>query len=315
MRKLTLMALVVLVVSACEGPTGPEGPAGASGPAGPQGPAGPAGPAGPQGPAGNDWPGSAPVQYTVADGLAGGAAYSQWWVTDAAGSGVRPTTTVGADFYRCKACHAWDGLGNAASYANRTGQSTLMASRPDVSPVNLRSAIASSTYKELYDLVAHVGSRGIDASDNTHPDYSNVLTDGQIWNIVKFMREEWVAPSELYDIEVKGPQMYVDYTGVTPKVIAPTITFSNIGKDGDAAAGTAEHNGRCASCHGSAGTAITMEGMSLGQFVRTKPHEAWFKVKFGNPGSGMVPGLISDLQDLKNLYKAYSSVTAFPDAS
>lgn len=318
MRKITVVAVVLTVaLAACEGPTGPAGPAGQpgqNGAAGPQGPAGPAGPGGPTGPAGKDWPGPEPVEYTTADGLAGGAAYSQWWVSDGAGTGTAPTTVAGADFYRCKACHGWDGLGDAGSYADRTGQSTLRASRPDVSPVNLRSAIASSTYKELYDLVAHSGARGIDAFDNTHPDFTKVLTSGQMWNIVKFMREEWVAPSELYDMQVKGPKMYVDYSGATPKVVAPTITYTNIGKDGDAAAGGAQHRGRCSGCHGTDGKAITLEGMSLGQFVRNKPHEAWFKVKFGQPGSGMIPGLITELKTLKDLYKAYASEADFPNA-
>ena len=235
-------------------------------------------------------------------------------MSDAGGTGTQPSTSAGADFYRCKACHAWDGLGNAASYAGRTGQSTLKSSRPDVSDVNLRSTIATTTYQGLYDLVAHAGARGIDAADNTHPDYAKVLTTGQIWNLVKFMREEWVNPSELYDIELKGPRLHVDYSGPTPTVVGPTITYSNLGKDGDAAAGDALFHSKCGGCHGPKGTEFTIEGMSLGQFFRNKPNEAWFKVKFGQPGSGMMPGLVSDLQQLKGLYKALANAEEFPDA-
>lgn len=319
MRKVFVLAMLGGVLVACEGPMGPEGPSGPQGPAGtqgptgPQGPAGPAGPTGPTGPAGEDWPGPAPEAYTKADGLAGGAAYSQWWIAAAKGAGTAPATSVSTEFYRCKTCHAWDGLGNAASYANRTGQSTLSAGRPDVSSVNLRSAIATASYQQLYDLVARPGARSIDAADNTHPDYSQRLTSAQVWNLVKFMREEWVPAGELYDIEVKGPAIYVDRTQTPPKVISPTVTYTNIGAKGDATRGLGIHIIKCTVCHGSDGKRVPLEGMSLGQFVRAKPQEAWFKVKFGNPGSGMLPGLVTSVQDLQDLYAVYARPTDFPN--
>ncbi len=315
MRRVLGIALLGIVLGACEGPLGPEGPSGPQGPAGPQGPGGPAGPTGPTGPtgpAGKDWPGPAPAAYVAADGIAGGAAYSQWWVTAAAGSGTAPTTGVGSDFYRCKACHAWDGLGNAASYANRTGQSTLSASRPDVASANLRSTVATASYQQFYDLIARGGARNIDAADNSHPDYAKVLTNSQVWNLVKFMREEWVAPGELYDLEVKGPRMYVDNTKTPPVVVAPTLTYKNIGAKGDAPRGLGIFTTRCAVCHGSDGKRVDIEGMSLGQFVRSKPNEAWFKMKFGQPPD-MKPGLVTALQDLKDLYAVLARPTDFPN--
>jgi len=248
-----------------------------------------------------------------ADGLTGGAAYSKWWTASAGGSDTAPTTTAAADFYRCKACHAWDGLGNAASYANRTGQSTLRATRPDVSSVNLRSTANSKTVQQLFDLVRHVGARGIDASDNTHPDFSTQMTDAQAWNIVKFMKEEWAPANMLYDLEVAGPAMYVDYTADPPVVVAPTLTYSNVGALGDEANGQAIVAAKCASCHGPDGTTLDIGGRSLGQFVREKPNEAWFKAKFGEAGTGMDPGLVTDLSDLQDLYRALANSANFPD--
>lgn len=306
LRRAVLL-LVVLALAACEGPVGPDGQQGL------QGATGATGATGQPGTDGTSWPGPVPAAYTAADGILGGAAYAKWWTTEAAGSGTQPPTTASADFYRCKACHAWDGLGNAASYADRTGQSTLKATRPDVSSVNLRSTFASTTYQEFYDLVAHVGARAIDASDNTHPDYSQVLSAGQTWNIVKFMREEWVDPTELYDIEVTGPQMYVDYTQDPPVVVKPTITFSNVGAKGTASQGNTIYTAKCAGCHGADGTNQNIEGRSLGQFIREKPHEAWFKAKFGEPGTGMTPGLVTALQDLQDLYAALAVAADFPD--
>jgi mono/diheme cytochrome c family protein len=310
MRFFVLSLSLAVALAACEGPVGPAGSQGAAGPQGPQGPVGPAGPIGPPG---ADWPGPPPDGYNNADGIMGGAAYSKWWTTEAGGDGPQPATTAGADFYRCKACHAWDGMGNAGSYANRTGQSTLKSSRPDVSSVNLRSTSSATSFQGMYDLVLHAGARGIDASDNTHPDYSSHLTSAQAWNLVKFMLEEWVAASDLYDIEVKGPQMYVDYTQDPPVVMAPTITYSNVGAKGSAINGETIYDGKCQVCHGADGTAHDMGGRSLGQFVREKPNEAWFKAKFGEPGTGMAPGLVTSLQDLQDLYAALANAANYPD--
>jgi mono/diheme cytochrome c family protein len=206
-------------------------------------------------------------------------------------------------------------MGNAASYANRTGQSTLQASRPDVSSVNLRSTPPNQTYQGLYDLILHDGARDIDARDNTHPDYMGHLTTEQVWNIMKFMREEWVAPNLLYDIEVTGPAMYVDrFDPANPVVVAPTITYSNVGALGNATNGATLYTDLCASCHGADGTTHDLGGRSLGQFVREKPNEAWFKAKFGEAGTGMTPGLVTATSDLQDLYAALAIVANFPDA-
>jgi mono/diheme cytochrome c family protein len=295
MKKYCILGVFLILFAGCEGdqgPTGPEGQVGSDG---------------------GDWPGPIPQEYVDADGIAGGAAYSKWWTTDAAGSGDQPTTTAAADFYRCKACHAWDGLGNAASYANRTGQSTGKATRPDVSMVNLRSSANSESYEELFGLIKHAGARTIDAVDNTHPDYSDQLTDDQVWNLVKFMREEWVAPSLLYDLEVSGPAMYWDYSVDPAVLVSPTLTFSNVGALGNAANGELVLIARCNSCHGADGTGIDIGGRSLGQFIREKPHEAWFKAKFGESGTGMEPGLVSVTSDLQDIYAALADAGNYPD--
>lgn len=292
MKALGLLTIALFVLAGCEGDTGPQGPAG---------------------PAGADFPGPPPAEYVDADGIAGGSAYSKWWTTEAGGSGTQPATAAPADFYRCKACHAWDGQGNAASYANRTGQSTLTANRPDVSSVNLRSTASKEGYRELFDLIRHAGSRKIDAFDNSHPDFAQHLTDDQAWNLVKFMREEWVASNLLYDIVVSGPAMYVDYSQNPPVVVKPTVTYSNVGALGNEADGRALSAARCAGCHGTDGTTLDIEGRSLGQFVRQKPNEAWFKAKFGESGTGMNPGLVTETSDLQDLYKALANPANFPD--
>jgi mono/diheme cytochrome c family protein len=287
-----VLSIIVLAILGCKGDEGPAGPTGSRG---------------------LDWPGVTPAAYDSADGIAGGVAYSKWWVTEAGGSGTQPATTASADFYRCKSCHGWDGLGNSGSYANRTGQSTGTATRPDVSWTNLRSAISSESYQELYDLVSHVGARGIDAADNAHPGFSRYLSNSQIWNIVKFMREEWVDPNLLYDITVTGPAMHWDYSVAPPVLVKPTVTYSNLGALGNESSGQTLYTSRCSSCHGADGSTLTIEGMSLGQFVRTKPNEAWFKAKFGVDGTAMNPGIVTSTSDLQNLYAALVDTANFPN--
>ncbi|MCK5619694.1 MAG: cytochrome c [Candidatus Krumholzibacteria bacterium] len=294
MRIVLLLIIGLFILAGCEGDQGPQGPAGGDGSDG------------------SDWPGPPPDEYVNADGIAGGAAYAKWWTAGAGGSG-QPNTNVGADFYRCKACHAWDGMGNAASYADRTGQSTDTDTRPDVSSVNLRSTAESESFEELFNLVRHVGARGIDASDNTHPDFSQELTDAQVWNIVKFMREEWVDPNLLYDIEVSGPAMHWDYTQATPVLVKPAVNYSNVGALGDEANGQAIYTAKCADCHGDQGLTHDIGGRSLGQFIREKPNEGWFKAKFGEDGTGMDPGLVTSTSDLQDLYKALANSANFPD--
>jgi mono/diheme cytochrome c family protein len=202
-------------------------------------------------------------------------------------------------------------LGNAASYADRTGQSTLNSNRPDVSSVSLRSSAASESFQELFDLIRHVGARKIDAFDNTHPDYST-LSDAQVWNIVKFMREEWVAPNLLYDLQVSGAAMYVDYSQTPPVVVKPTLTYTNQGALGNEANGQTIYTATCEACHGTDGRTHDLGGRSLGQFVREKPQEAWFKAKFGEAGS-MDPGLVTSTSDLQDLYRALANPVNFPD--
>lgn len=335
-KKILILSLVGLFAMttavACtgaDGATGPQGPTGAAGPVGAEGPQGPAGedgkdgstgatgpagaigPAGPTGAAGADgisWPGLIPEAYLAADGIAGGTAYSKWYATEAGGSG-QPNTTVSADFYRCKSCHAWDGLGNSGSYADRTGQSSGKSTRPDVANVNLRASVLRETPSELYDLIARPTGRVIDAADNTHPAFADVLTEEQIWNLVKFMREEWIEPTDLYTLKVEGAAMHWDYSTDPPTLVVPTRSYSDIGVGGDAVSGNAIYADQCAGCHNASGTGFDM---SVGNLVRTKPHEIWLKTKFGEPGA-MQAGMVTDLQDLKDLFKALSDPVKYPD--
>ena len=259
-----------------------------------------------------------PPEYTAADGILGGTAYSKWYITASGGMDGLDAygLTVDSDFVRCKACHAWDGQGNAGSYATRDGVSTLNDGRPDVSSFNLRSTIVRMSIDELYDLIARPSGRTMAAEDSRHPDFTAFLTDEQIWNLIKFMREEWIDPNDLYDLEVQGPTMHIDPD--TGLLVKPTLVFSDIGKDGDAANGAIVMANvqpvGCLSggCHGADGTSIDLDGNSLGSFARNKPYELWHKAKFGEPPA-MAPGLVTATSDIKDMYKELSNEAKYPD--
>ena len=261
---------------------------------------------GPAGEDGTDFPGPLPEEYVDADGVAGGSVYDQWYSTLAGGQGSL-TANYGytydgaadgadADFVRCKACHGWDGLGTMGAYVNRGPNAT----RPTVAAVNLRSTIHSVTPQALFDLIQGEGGRDFNAGGTGHPDYSGLLTDSQIWNLVKAMLEEWLNPNDLYTITVNG---------VYP---SGTRTFSNVGVGGDAANGASLFSTICADCHGADGQTISIDGGTLGAFMRASPHEAWHKMKFGQPGSIMPEGLISATSDIQDLYLAFQNATNYP---
>ena len=308
-------ALATVACAGGDGQNGPAGQAGQNGGKGEPGAPGAKGDPGPPGDAGTSYPGPVPAAYAAADGIKGGAAYSEWFAASAGGKGALAQygVTVGSDYVRCKSCHGWDGLGSAGSYAARTGISTGTAGRADVSAANLRTTATASTAQELYDLVAQPNGRPINsASDSRHPDFSAVLDPAQIWNLAKFMKEEWVRPNELYDLQVAGAPMHYEDVGGVRTLVSPVVTYSNLGKNGTEAAGKTVYTAKCTGCHGATGKTVTMEGLSLGAFVRAKPNEAWFKIKFGQ-GTVMAPGLVTTTADLKNLYKALANTTDFPD--
>ncbi len=265
-----------------------------------------------------------PAEFTSADGLKGGAFYDKFY---ADGTGFDQTQasfeTVSAagDFFRCKQCHGWDHLGNMGAYINRAPKAT----RPNVSGVNLAEHVGEEEAQELFETIktGHGAPRRmLDADLSTYdpedptttadgdmmPDFSEIFSDEEIWNIVKYLKDELLDTTQLYDITTDGT--YPD----------GTRTFSNIGKDGDAANGDSIYAAKCAGCHGADGVGgsfpVVDDGveLSIGAFARDKPYELWHKVKFGNPGSVMTAQGVDSLSDMKDLLKALADSDAYPDA-
>jgi mono/diheme cytochrome c family protein len=135
------------------------------------------------------------------------------------------------------------------------------------------------------------------------PNFSEFMTDEQVWDLVKFLKEEALDTDELYDFTTSGSYP----TG--------TWTSMNLGKDGDAASGNTMYaDANCAFCHGADGTEIIVDGsFSVGSFFRQKSNEAQHKVKFGQLGTQMLNLGITSVDDMKDLYKAMADETMYPD--
>ncbi len=255
--------------------------------------------------------------YADANGGRGGIMYDKFWSTEAgfdSTDGNLAALNAKLDFFRCKQCHGWDLLGANGSYINRGAN----ASRPHVAPLNLKAWAASKTSQELFDglKASSVGAtrRSIATDLSTWdpinnatvgdqmPNLTEVLSDDDLWDIVKYLKEEAVDVSLLYD---------ATYSGTYP---TGSTTYANIGRDGNAANGATYYANNCAICHGANGTFIEVPDYpTVGGFLRRKPNEVHHKVKFGQLGSEMAGKFdITDVQ-MKDLYKALTDTVAFPD--
>ncbi len=251
--------------------------------------------------------------FELADGINGGTMYDKFWTAETGWNQSDPnlaTFNGFSNFFRCKQCHAWDRLGNAASYIGRAPSAT----RPNVASLNLKTATAAMSEQALFDaLWRSTARRAVSADLSTYdpvtnstvgdqmPDLSDIMTEEQVWDLVKFLKEEANDTDLLYDIST---------TGTYP---TGSITYSNIGAGGNASAGDATYAARCAACHGADGTAFLVDGsFSVGSFLRAKPYEVQHKVKFGQPGTAM-GSLVTDLTEILDLYLALTNATTYPD--
>ena len=289
---MAIVAIAMLFLTSCEGPEGPEGIAGKDGANGNNGT---------NGNDGTDANAISPadqVAYDDADGLIGGRLYDHFMVqlsiTDTA-------MTNHADFFRCKQCHGWDLRGSEGAYINRAAQAT----RPEVAKNDLYVFAQSHNIREIFDAVKHSGGRSKSVNTSytaSMPDYGLILTDAEIWQITKFLKNDALNTFNLYNITTSG---YYP-TG--------TRTFSNIGKNGDAVAGKTIFASDCAGCHGANGTTIALDGASayIGDFMRSSPYEFQHKARCGQPGTAMLTFIDNDESVIKDLLKAGQDAVAFP---
>ncbi len=159
----------------------------------------------------------------------------------------------GKDTWRCKECHGWDYIGNIGRYSkgsHYTGISGVF----HVQTKNPEEIYASLTNKY---------------SEHNFTEY---LSDSEIWDLVKFLRE-----------------------GQAP--IEAVIDSKGMGK-GNIASGKVLYDSQCASCHGKDGNKIDFKSkkdgiQGIGWLANDNPQESVHKIRWGHPGSNM-PSMITD---------------------
>ncbi len=249
------------------------------------------------------------VAYDAADGVHGALLYDHVLnekLIDEAKMTDMP------NFFRCKSCHGWDLKGQAGVLINKPSSDTY----PVAAPVNLIDEVrVNDGIREIYDAIAEENGRdpmsGV-YNDNM-PNFSSILSTEDIWDLVKFIKETAHQADDFYTMTT---------TGTYPN---GTRTFSDIGKNGDAAAGLATYNAKCLSCHGADGSKINVycKGIWLGDMFREDPHEIQHKAVWGMPidrehiaagcadAGAMAPTGITD-DDIRNLMVMGQDEVAFP---
>jgi len=215
-----------------------------------------------------------------------------------------------SDFFRCKVCHGWDlkGQNGVAHGQTETANKPASADVMLVTDVRVNDGI-----REIYDHIMNKGGR--DPKSGTYnskmPDYSKMLTEKDAWDLVKFIKETAHETDDFYTLTINADGSH---------------SFSDIGKNGDAAAGLATFNAKCASCHGADGSKINIycHGEWLGDMFRNDPHEIQHKAVWGMPfdythsvtngcpDAGMMPATGITDDDIRNLMVMGQDTTAFP---
>lgn len=256
--------------------------------------------------------------YAKANGIKGGMLYNTFW-DPLTGHDLKDTVKLKTykakpDFFKCKQCHAWDQQGNLASYIGRAPNAnrprvaiSLLPAISNYTPISLFNAIKTGNAQRRsinYDLTTYNPITNFVEGDKM-PNYSEILTDKEIWDIVKFLKTERVDLTQLYDYAT---------TGAYP---SGTIAYSNIGKDGNSNNGLLIYQNKgCGTnaCHGTDGKAILVDNSTytLGGFIKAKPNEAQHKIKFGQMENSGMPAHNLTVQELKHVYKVLSDTTLFP---
>ena len=262
------------------------------------------------------------LAYQMADGTTGGQLYAMFWASETGftfsnsnldNQAQLETIVAKGDFFRCVQCHGWDRLGRQGGYSNRAPTSA----RPRVADVDLAKMSETLSPQALFDGIKRGANyrsviENLDAynPDNNFvlgdkmPNYSEILTDAQIWNIVKFLKEDALDTTALYDIVLLGSE-YPRSRG-----------FLNMGIDGSPVAGERLYEEKCSVCHGPDGTTLRLDDglYTVGGYIRSKPYEAQHIIKFGHLGSIMGPVLKdSSLSDIQDLFATMRDANKFPD--
>jgi mono/diheme cytochrome c family protein len=257
------------------------------------------------------------TSYEQADGMNGGLLYDNFLKKGDVAARFSNAHNIditaikdNSSFFRCKQCHGWDRIGNKGYYSGSTPQA---GKKPNVIDTNLLDKAKDMSPRELFDKIkTPVNARSLNydlsqydpesnsQSGDAMPAYGEIFSDSEIWDLVKFVKEDGEDYRNYYGMDIQG-----SYPGAK-------VTFIKIGKGGDAANGNQIYTKSCTSCHGADGTDIDIKGKSAGEFTRKKTYELAHKVKFGQPGSDMF-GTPLSVKEMNDLHKALADKNRYPD--
>ncbi len=220
-----------------------------------------------------------PTAFEQADLVRGGALYDKWWIVAGVSEpdgdhplwSQRPDQTSnnrsGGVTFRCKECHGWDYKGVDGVYSagsHRTGFPGIIGT--------------AKSPQEIFDLLKN------------HHEYGSLgLSDGDLWDMTKFVLEGLIDTDSIIDQEGK----FISDSGSGPSI----------------------YDESCTSCHGADGLTKPSDAIpdqpgaspdydEFPQVIANEnPWEFQHKILFGQPGTDM-PLLARDgitLEELASL--------------
>ena len=225
-----------------------------------------------------------------------------------------------SNFFRCKTCHGWDLLGPNGVNVSSVGSDT----KPAPAPVDLMEVRQNDGIIEIFNNIRMMDdgreTGTWDASQkDVMPKYGQILSDADVWDLVKFIKETAHDVYDFYDMDISSGSAVFSNIGAPSKAgVTP----------GDPVAGLATYNAKCASCHGADGSGINIycKGEWLGNMFRGDPHEIQHKAPWGMPldaehiaggcavpFGGSMPAMGLTDQDIRDMMAMGQDSNAFPD--
>jgi len=217
----------------------------------------------------------------------GGRLFDKWWTeaglsapagNQALWATQTTNTRTGLDTWRCKECHAWDYVGKDGAYGSGSHKTGF---------VGVSDAGKNKTVEQLTAIMK--------GSTNPGHNFSAVLSDALIGDLVSFLKEGLI-----------DPRQYIDYATKKPK-------------QANDAHGKELYSMECAACHGADGTLLNFGSAASPEYVGTiasdNPQEFLHKVRLGQPGTAMPSAFVSgwSMQDVVDvLAHAQTLPTAAP---
>ncbi len=237
--------------------------------------------------------------FASADLARGGRLFDKWWAEAGlpAPTGVNPFWNLRdpsipdlppgkeTDSWRCKNCHGWDYRG-IGFYRSANGR---VLSKDDLVALPERYAGLLSQSELQQHVFDWIGGR-----KSARHDFASLgLSDQDLWDLTKFVLAGGVLDTTFY------------YSPVTGDIVVPELPdLQQAINNGEALyLGQKDPAIDCAACHGPDGTDLppgATQAPDIFAVAGDEPEEFFHKVRFGQPGTGMIAIYGAKAQDLND---------------